>query len=64
MQGFVIDGYPRTVSQAMALEKELTGLDLPAELEYTAAAVYSSSAGRSRPVSSFSSAIAWDTVRG
>ena len=38
VQGFVIDGYPRNVRQAMALEKELTGLDLPAELEYTASA--------------------------
>lgn len=36
MQGFILDGFPRSVSQAMALEKAITNLDLPAELEYAA----------------------------
>lgn len=45
MQGFILDGFPRTANQAQELEKALTGLDVVAEEAYIAAASFTAPPG-------------------
>eukprot|EP00892_Ulva_mutabilis_P002600 jgi/Ulvmu1/12340/UM089_0024.1 len=40
VQGFILDGFPRTAQQAQELEKALTGLDMAAEEAYVAGASF------------------------